>query len=160
VEREKPSPTRAQRFADLLREAQSNQPLSEDRFVGLQNAVVDPRFREASYRTQQNWVGDDLGYRKRIAFVPPRPDDARGLMEGLVDLSERLRANPAELDPIVASASLAFGFVYIHPFMDGNGRLHRYLIPDAKRESCAPSQPTISGSSDTARAASSIAACA
>lgn len=128
VEREKPSPTRAQRFADLLREAESNQPLSEDRFVELQNAVVDPRFREASYRTQQNWVGDDLGYRKRIAFVPPQPDDARGLMEGLVDLSERLRANPAELDPIVASASLAFGFVYIHPFMDGNGRLHRYLI--------------------------------
>jgi Fic/DOC family len=128
VEREKPSPTRAQRFADLLREAESNQALSEDRFVELQNAVVDSRFREASYRTQQNWIGDDLGYRKRIAFVPPRPDDARQLMDGLVDLSERLRANPAELDPIVAAASLSFGFVYIHPFMDGNGRLHRYLI--------------------------------
>lgn len=128
VEREKPSPTRAQRFADLLREAESNQPLSEDRFIELQNAVVDSRFQEASYRTQQNWIGDDLGYRKRIAFVPPRPDDARELMNGLVDLSERLRANPAELDSIVAAASLSFGFVYIHPFMDGNGRLHRYLI--------------------------------
>lgn len=128
VEREKPSPTRAQRFADLLREAESNRPLSEDRFVELQNAVVDGRFREASYRTQQNWIGDDLGYRKRIAFIPPRPHDARELMDGLVDLSERLRTNPAELDPIVAAASLSFGFVYIHPFMDGNGRLHRYLI--------------------------------
>ena len=31
-------------------------------------------------------------------------------------------------DPVVAAAILAFGFVYIHPFEDGNGRLHRYLI--------------------------------
>ena len=28
----------------------------------------------------------------------------------------------------IAAAALAFGFVYIHPFEDGNGRLHRYLI--------------------------------
>ena len=34
------------------------------------------RFREAGYRVTQNWVGDDLGYRKRVAFVPPRPEDA------------------------------------------------------------------------------------
>ena len=30
--------------------------------------------------------------------------------------------------PIIAAAALAFGFVYIHPFEDGNGRIHRYLI--------------------------------
>jgi hypothetical protein len=29
---------------------------------------------------------------------------------------------------VLAAAALAFGFVYIHPFDDGNGRLHRYLI--------------------------------
>ncbi len=28
----------------------------------------------------------------------------------------------------MAAAVLAFGFVYVHPFEDGNGRLHRYLI--------------------------------
>jgi hypothetical protein len=33
-----------------------------------------------------------------------------------------------EVDPVVAAAILAFGFVYIHPFEDGNGRIHRYLI--------------------------------
>lgn len=32
------------------------------------------------------------------------------------------------LDPVIAAAALAFGFVYIHPFEDGNGRIHRYLI--------------------------------
>jgi hypothetical protein len=32
------------------------------------------------------------------------------------------------IDPVVKAAMLAFGFVFIHPFADGNGRIHRYLI--------------------------------
>ncbi|MBI2749256.1 MAG: Fic family protein [Burkholderiales bacterium] len=128
VEREKPSPDRARRFADLLREAESGTPLSESRLADLQNAVVDARFHEFSYRRQQNWIGEDLGYRKRIDFVPPRPENVSDLMNGLAGFSETLRAKPESMDPVVAAAALAFGFVFIHPFMDGNGRLHRYLI--------------------------------
>jgi len=29
---------------------------------------------------------------------------------------------------VLAAAIIAFGFVFIHPFEDGNGRIHRYLI--------------------------------
>jgi hypothetical protein len=50
------------------------------------------------------------------------------LMDGLVGLSERVRRLPESIDPVVAAAAISFGFVFIHPFMDGNGRLHRYLI--------------------------------
>jgi len=128
VEREKPSADRARRFADLLREAEGDTALSENRFAQLQNAVVDARFHEFSYRREQNWIGQDLGHRKKIDFVPARPEDVSGLMDGLVGFSETLRAKPEGMDPVVAAASLAFGFVFIHPFMDGNGRLHRYLI--------------------------------
>ena len=32
------------------------------------------------------------------------------------------------VDPVLHAACVAFGFVYIHPFTDGNGRLHRCLI--------------------------------
>jgi len=32
------------------------------------------------------------------------------------------------LDAVIAAAVLSFGFVYAHPFVDGNGRIHRYLI--------------------------------
>jgi hypothetical protein len=32
------------------------------------------------------------------------------------------------LDPVLQAAASAFGFVYIHPLEDGNGRLHRCLI--------------------------------
>jgi Fic family protein len=124
----KPSTSKAQRFADLLHDAETGTPLSEERFVELQNAVVDPRFAEASYRQTQNWVGNDYGYRARIDFVPPRPQDVRPLMQGLISLAERVRVRPAAIDAVIAASMTAFGFVFIHPFEDGNGRLHRYLI--------------------------------
>jgi hypothetical protein len=128
VERVKPTALRAQRFADLLKEAEKGTSLSEDRFIELQNAVVDPRWMEASYRLEQNWLGDDHGYRKNVEFVPPRPEDVRPLMEGLVAMAERIRARPDALDSVVAASAISFGFVFVHPFKDGNGRLHRYLI--------------------------------
>ena len=141
VEHEKPSASKAQRFADLLRQAETGQPLTEERLVGLQNAVIDPRFHEFTWRHQQNWIGDDLGYRKRVVFVPARPDDLPALMQGLLDTAVKARllvdstsdtgdTDMAELqfDPVIYAAIIAFGFVFIHPFMDGDGRIHRYLI--------------------------------
>ena len=38
------------------------------------------------------------------------------------------RGSAQQMDAVIAAATLAFGFVYVHPFEDGNGRLHRYLI--------------------------------
>ncbi len=137
VEREKPSPDRAQRFADLLRQTDTKIPLTEDRLVELQQAVVDPRFHEFTWRHQQNWVGKDHGYRKQIDFVPARPDDVPALMSGLLLLATQSRSSNTEdvddhyevqIDPVILATAIAFGFVFIHPFMDGNGRIHRYLI--------------------------------
>jgi prophage maintenance system killer protein len=61
--------------------------------------------------------------------VPPRPEDIPALMQGLLNAADELRQEGA-IDAVVAAASIAFGFVFIHPFMDGNGRIHRYLIHD------------------------------
>lgn len=33
-----------------------------------------------------------------------------------------------DFDAVLSAAMIAFGFVFIHPFEDGNGRIHRYLI--------------------------------
>ena len=137
VEREKPSADRAQRFADLLRQADTREVLSEERLVQLQQAVVDFRFHEFTWRHQQNWVGKDHGYRQLIDFIPPGPEDVPGLMAGLLSLAETSRnwftdngngAVESQFDPVIVATVIAFGFVFIHPFMDGNGRIHRYLI--------------------------------
>lgn len=128
VEREKPSSEKAQRFADLLKEAEIGTPLSEDRFIELQNSILDPRFQDVSYRTQQNWIGENKGYRNKISLVPARPEDVYDLMGGLVQQAERFRQDNQSIDAVIMAACVAFGFVFIHPFMDGNGRLHRFLI--------------------------------
>ena len=47
-------------------------------------------------------------------------------MAGMLDANDRMRDDG--LDPVLQAAATAFGFVYIHPFEDGNGRLHRCLI--------------------------------
>ncbi len=135
VEREKPSPQKAQRFADLLRQADTQTPLSEERLLDLQHAALDPRFHEFTWRGIQNWVGKDLGYRKLVDFVPPRPEDVPDLMQGLMALAAEYQAMGngdigASPDPVLMAAAIAFGFVYVHPLMDGNGRIHRYLIHD------------------------------
>ncbi|MCF6227016.1 MAG: Fic family protein [Xanthomonadales bacterium] len=127
VEREKSSPQRQQRFADLLKQADTREVLTEARLVELQNAVLDPRFHEYTWRSQQNWIGKDLGYSKKVDFVPPRPEHLTNLMTGLLAIAQDFASST---EPVVAATAIAFGFVYIHPFMDGNGRIHRYLIHD------------------------------
>jgi Fic family protein len=49
-----------------------------------------------------------------------------GLMQGLAALAVKSAPTFAE----VRAALLSFGFVFIHPFEDGNGRIHRFLIHD------------------------------
>lgn len=137
VEREKPSPNRTQRFVDLLRQVDAQIVLSEERLMELQQAVVDPRFHEFTWRNRQTWVGKDHGYRQQIDFIPPKPDDLPDLMAGLLSLAkaskdwyEKIENDEGEsqIDPVILATVIAFGFVFIHPFMDGNGRIHRYLI--------------------------------
>ena len=75
--------------------------------------------------------GGFVGERDRQTRAPipdhisARPADLSSLINGLIEFSHR---GGQEIDPVVSAAVLAFGFVYIHPFQDGNGRIHRYLI--------------------------------
>ena len=57
--------------------------------------------------------------------ISARPEDLNSLVEGMIAFD---RGAEQRLDAVIAAAMLAFGFVYIHPFEDGNGRIHRYLI--------------------------------
>ena len=62
------------------------------------------------------------------SHISAKWQDVSRLLEGLMETNRILEKS--DYDAVLAAASLAFGFVFIHPFADGNGRLHRYLIHD------------------------------
>jgi hypothetical protein len=59
-------------------------------------------------------------------FIGARPGDLVALMSGMLEANDRMRGSG--MDAVLQAAATAFGFVYVHPFQDGNGRLHRCLI--------------------------------
>jgi hypothetical protein len=130
IEREEPSPDRMEKFVSLLMQAGTEpheQMLQEKRLVELQNAIVDPRFAVNQFRDFQNYIGQSLpNFRDMIHYICPPPALVRSLMKGIHDTEQKAIGVPAE----VRAGILAFGFVFIHPFEDGNGRIHRFLIHD------------------------------
>lgn len=126
IEREQPSEKKAQAFVALLSQAHQARELSEDYLVELQNAVLsNPYDMAAAFRHEQNWLRGPLRGAAGVTYVPPPPELAAELMQQLMQLGNTL---PQQVNPVVAAAILSFGFVFIHPFMDGNGRLSRFLF--------------------------------
>jgi hypothetical protein len=127
IEHLKPSATRIERFVALLEMAQNEDFCEKTRLIELQNRIVEQRFREADYRTNQNYVGETVAWQEeRVHFAGPRPEDLPGLMEGLVTAHKCMEAGGVSV--VVQAAAVAYGLVFLHPFEDGNGRMHRFLI--------------------------------
>ena len=127
IEGERPGKSRSDRFIAALENAAEFDPMSKDGLVGLQNQIVDPRFEADGWRTIQNYVGQTMrDYSEQVHFVSPRPDDVSGLIDAWMRFVGRMQSS--RVDPIAAAAAISFGFVFIHPFEDGNGRIHRFLI--------------------------------
>lgn len=129
IEKESPSEGKARKFIQLLRQAHVRIPLSEDYLAHLQNATISNPFdMAAAFRHEQNYLASGLQGAAGVTYVPPEPDLCRELMEQLMDLGNGMSAR---IDPLVAAGIISFGFVFLHPFMDGNGRLSRFLIHHA-----------------------------
>jgi hypothetical protein len=127
IEHIKPTSTRTERFVALLQLAEQEDFCRKPRLIELQNRVVDQRFRDYDYRTSQNYVGEIIAWQKeRIHFICPKPEDLADMMEGLITAHKRMDAS--DVSPVVHAAVISYGFVFLHPFQDGNGRIHRFLI--------------------------------
>jgi Fic family protein len=127
IEKEYPDKRRTARFVELLRTASTSDPLSREELVLLQKVIVDKRFAMDDYRDFQNYVGQTISpTREMVHFVAPKPEDLHAMMEGWITCSKRMMQS--QIDPVVTAAVVGFGFVFLHPFEDGNGRLHRYLV--------------------------------
>lgn len=130
IEKEQPTPDRMEKFVTLLTQAGAEDiatMLDEQRLTQLQNAIVDSRFANTGFRDFQNYIGESLpGFIDRIHYICPPPALVPSLMTGLRDVANKTAGISSE----IRAAIISFGFVFIHPFEDGNGRLHRFLIHD------------------------------
>ena len=127
IEGESPPQDRIQRWGRTIREA-GRHPLSLEELLRLQKIVIgDARFVHLGLRTEGGFVGEH----ERDSRLPlpehisARHEDVPNLIEGMIEFDG---AYAEDLPAIVAAGILAFGFIYTHPFEDGNGRIHRYLI--------------------------------
>ena len=119
--------SRTERFVALLQDAEQQDHCRRDALIDLQNRIVDPRFHDAGYRQSQNYVGQSAGLGREIVhFVGAKPGALDMLMAGLVDTHQRMETG--NVHPVVHAAAIAYAFVFLHPFEDGNGRIHRFLI--------------------------------
>jgi Fic family protein len=127
IEGERPSRDRAGRWAKAIAEA-GTRDLSVAELERLQRIIIgDNRFVELGMRTQDGFVGqhDRRTHEPLPEHINARPDDLRSLVGGIISYEQRASTR---MDPVCTAAVVAFGFVYVHPFVDGNGRLHRWLI--------------------------------
>lgn len=128
IEGENPSNNRATRWGKAIGQA-GDKPLSVAELERLQQVVIeDSRFTTMGVRKEGGFVGEHD--RSTGAPLPEhisaKPEDLAPLLQGLVSVNSLLQDD--HYDAVLTAATIAFGFVFIHPFVDGNGRLHRYIM--------------------------------
>jgi fido (protein-threonine AMPylation protein) len=90
-----------------------------------------PRELRGRFRSTMVWIGKAGAGLEHARFVPPAAGEVEGL---LVDLVDRWRGRYPELSGsdeesrLAAIASFHHGFLSIHPFLDGNGRVARAIL--------------------------------
>lgn len=125
IERETPVGGKAEAFARLLRQAWEPRAMDHNYLTDLQNAAItNPLLRAFGFRTKQNHLQSAVPGAAGVSYVPPPPGMIDDLMQGVLDLANGRGSMP----PLVRAALASFSFVYVHPYMDGNGRLSRFLL--------------------------------
>ncbi|ANF57257.1 Fic family protein [Halotalea alkalilenta] len=134
---------RVQRFADVMarRTGQGEVPLSDAALAALQQEILGDRTTIAHFGIRQSpvFVGEMVRYQEVVHYVAPAADEVDAMLEGLRVFLDRTEGQ----SPVMRSAVAAFGFVYIHPLADGNGRVHRFLVNDILRRDGVIPDPVI-----------------
>ncbi len=128
IEGENPGTNRALRWGKVIGEAGKNS-LSKDELLRLQRIIIESkRFTKLGFRLEGGFVGehDRITGEPIPEHISAKWQDLDTLINGLIHTAQFLESE--KFDPVLTATSIAFGFVFIHPFSDGNGRIHRFLI--------------------------------
>lgn len=127
IEGERPPRDRLERWGRAIMQAGKN-PLTLDELNRLLGILIeDNRFIYPGLRPDGVFLGErDHNGDPLPEFIGARPEDVPALVEAMLDSDARI--GDSGLDAVLQATATAFGFVYIHPYQDGNGRLHRCII--------------------------------
>jgi len=128
IEGESPKGKRAARWGQAIAQAGSND-LNKKEFLRLQQLVIEnDRFVEMGFRKEGGFVGQhDRSTEEPIPdHISARWQDLEYLINGLIATNNLLLLT--DFNAVLTATIIAFGFVFIHPLEDGNGRIHRYLV--------------------------------
>jgi Fic/DOC family len=143
IEGEADQSDRIQRFADVLsrRTGQGSWPLNQTALAELQSEILGKRTTLQHFGIRQSpvFVGEVTRFQDVVHYIAPPADDVTEMLQGLVTFLDRTQGQSS----VMRSAVAAFGFVYIHPLADGNGRVHRFLINDILRRDGVVKAPLI-----------------
>lgn len=106
--------------------------LTEEGMLEIQQAIMGEKMvgTRLGIRRSPVFVGHTNSiFEPVIDYLAPHHERVPEMMEGLRAFEQRTRGQ----SPLLRAAALSFGFVYIHPLGDGNGRLSRFLINDILR---------------------------
>ncbi|MNC22473.1 Fic/DOC family protein [compost metagenome] len=128
IEKEADQADRIQRFAHVIAQhcGHIEAPLSNDSLRSLQAGILGRDAIGLGLRRSPVFVGQATMREDIVHYIAPHFEDLAPLLEGLNEFEVATRG----AESVARAAVLAFGFVYIHPMRDGNGRIHRFLIND------------------------------
>jgi len=133
IEGEAPPRNRLERWGRVIADAKDVE-LSIPSLERLHRSLFDPnddRFVAYGLRQKGGFVG-----RHDHRDQTPIPDHISARNDALPTLLTAIFSAydlclRSHFDPALSATLLGFGFVFVHPFEDGNGRLHRFLIQKA-----------------------------
>lgn len=140
IEHEDRHVDRIRRFAAAMdrRCGQDGDPLKLESLSQLQADILGMATRYG-LRKSPVIVGHTAGFTNVVDYIAPHWDHTEQMLDGLRTTMVRTKGMPSILRAAIAS----FGFVYIHPMSDGNGRISRFLVNDVLRRDKAIPEPYI-----------------
>ena len=135
IEGEYPPSIRARNWGKIIGQA-GKFKLSINEIERLQDIVIgSKKLKNMGLRKEEGFIGEH----DRDTFSPipdhisAKSSDLTSLVNGLLAVHNHLISKV--YDPVLTATTIAFGFVFIHPLSDGNGRINRYLIHHILAES-------------------------
>jgi hypothetical protein len=118
---------------------QHDNPFTPETLRLLQRGILGDMALRDGLRRSPVYVGHSDHYQAVVDYIAPHWAQTNALLSGLAHFLERSQGASS----IVRAAVASFGFVYIHPMADGNGRISRFLINDILRRDGVIPAPVI-----------------